>query len=314
MKMKHLIFNISLAAVSILTLSSCLKKRATTLDGPGPRNVVEFLNTGANGAGTSSFYPLYSQDLGNMMSGESKFFNINVSYSGEFTAPSDMTVQVSVDQASLDRFNDENGTDYEIPPSSVFSFPTTFVIKKGQRLKTDSMKVTLSPDYDFDASYAIPLKITSVSPSATISANFGSAVYSLTIRNQFDGVYSVVDGFMQRYSNATDPTVGDALNGSLAGNPDISMVTVGKYTVELQSLTWHGGGGVGGINNLRATVDPVTNQVTMASLQNATLADTPGLVNSYDPGTQTFTLNFSWNPAGPKRVVTGLILKYKGSR
>lgn len=220
--MKYL-FNITLATAAILTLNSCLKKRDTTLDGDGPRNVVEFKNTFSNSAASTSFYPLYSLDFGIMQVGESKSFNINVSYSGQDVAPSDITVTLEVDQTALDRFNTENGTDYVAPPSSVCNYPTSFVIKKGQRVSTDSAKVTLSDDFDFDNAYALPLRIKSVSPSHTISANFGAAMYSFSLRNKYDGHYKVT-GTMVDYSSA-----------SLGGRypMDVYLITTGSNSVAM---------------------------------------------------------------------------------
>lgn len=312
MKIKYLL-NIVLATSAILTLNSCLKKRATTLDGDGPRNIIEFKNTGSNNATSTSFYPLYNQDLGSMTQGESKNFNINVGYSGENVAPSDITLTLALDQNALDRFNKENGTNYTIPPSDVFTFPASIVIKKGTRVTTDSAKVTLTANFDFNASYAIPLQITKAS-MGVISANFGSAVYSINIRNSYDGVYSSVAGTVQRYSSPTTPTA-DALSGSMAGNPDVTLTTVGPYTVEIGNLRWAGGtSGIAGIDHLQATVDPATNKVTMKALGNATLADIPGKQNSYDPATKTYTLNFDWNQTANKREVLGLVLKFKKER
>jgi hypothetical protein len=223
MKMKYLL-NIVLATSAILSLNSCLKKRATTLDGDGPRNVVEFRNTGSNTAASSSFYPLYSQDLGLLKPGQSKSFNINVSYSGQDVAPTDITVELGIDQASLDRFNKENGTKYIAPPASVCSYPTSIVIKKGQRVTTDSAKITVSPDFDYNVSYALPLKIKSVTPSHTISGNFGSAIYGFTIRNQYDGHYTVTG------------TMVDNASSSLAGRypMDVYLITTGSNSVVMQ--------------------------------------------------------------------------------
>ncbi len=221
--MKYLL-NITLAITVILTLNSCLKKRETTLDGDGPRNVVEFRNTGSNTAAGTSFYPLFSQDLGLMQPGQSKSFNINVSFSGKDVAPSDITVQLEVDQTALDRFNEENGTDYVVPPSDVCSYPTTIVIKKGQRVTTDSAKITVAPDFDYNVAYALPLRIKSVDPSHTISANFGAAVYAFNLRNQYDGHYKVT-GTMMDYASA-----------SLTGRypMDVYLITTGSNSVAMR--------------------------------------------------------------------------------
>ena len=50
-----------------------------------------------------------------------------------------------------------------------------------------------------------------------------------------------------------------------------------------------GGGGVGGVDNFRLYVDPVTNQTTMTALGNASLRNIPGKPNFYDPVTKTLS-------------------------
>lgn len=307
MKLKYL-FNILIATTAISMLSSCLKKRETTMDGDGPRNVVEFKNTGSNTAAGTSFYPLFTQDLGSMQPGESKSFNINVSYSGADVAPSDITVQLEVDQTSLDRFNKENGTDYVIPPASVFTLPPSFVIKKGQRVATDSAKVTLSPDFNFDDAYALPLKIKSVNPSHTVSANFGSAMYGLTIRNQFDGVYTVTGTFSYSLNPAFtgaypkklylvtagaaknayfDPTLNGGAYGYL-----FNTGTGGSYFGNwAPSFTFDASGNVTSVGNFLSDPAPRNRHSSLDT-------DTPGAINKYDLNTKSLDVNYYFWSAG----------------
>jgi hypothetical protein len=75
---------------------------------------------------------------------------------------------------------------------------------------------------------------------------------------------------------------------------------------------WANGTAIGGIDNTYLTVDPVTNLVTMAS-SNATLKNTVGKVNKYDPAAKTFTLAFDWGTPPDTRVVT-MTLTYTGPR
>ena len=277
MKMKYL-FSIVLGTTTILMLNSCLKKRETTLDGDGPRNVVEFKNSGSNVAAGTSFYPLFQKDLGTMNPGESKSFNVNVNYAGADVAPSDISVELEVDQTALDRFNDENGTDFIIPPSSVCSYPTSFVIKKGQRVSTDSAKVTLSADFDFNASYALPLRIKSVSPSHTISANFGAAMFGFILRNQYDGVY--------RYQTS------DITSLIPDQDAEVELQTAGANRLILKPglLGYYS-------NEVYYNIDPNTNQITVEcpSLGVQTPQDTRSL---YDPATKVLKVYWKQGNGG----------------
>jgi len=201
-------------------------------------------------------------------------------------------------------------------PTSMYTLPSGLVVTIPKGSRDGILKLSVNPS-ELDASkvYALGLSIASVDkPGYIISGNYNSLVSRVNAKNTYDGIYASVAGNVQRYTNPTTPTT-DALNGSMAGNPDVQLVTINANTVEIVNLNWaRGGGGIGGIDNLRATVDPATNQVTMSALGNATLSNIAGAVNMYDPATKTFTLNFAWNPTGAKREVTGLVLTYNKSR
>lgn len=193
-------------------LSSCLKEAPQNIDpSKGTSNVIEFANTGDN-VGKTTSAPRFTTDLGSLKAGETAEINVNVSYSGAENAPEDISVSLVVDQASLDAFNTINGTDYETPAESVFAVPTTAVIKKGERLSQIKLKVTNTEDFDFNVNYAVALKITSTT-KGVISSNYGTAVYSFSARNIYDGIYDVT---------ATAPMV-DAVNSALTGYYPITM-------------------------------------------------------------------------------------------
>ena len=201
---------------------------------------------------------------------------------------------------------------YELMPDSTYSIASLDVsIAAGHR--EDSIPIQIfSSKIEQGHKYLLPITI--VKSSIAIS-NWNHLMINIGAKNAYDGVYSVVDGNVQRFTNPTTPTAGDALNGSLVGNPDMTLTTAGINSVELSNLRWHGGtSSIGGIDHLQASVDPSTHQVTMISLGNATLTNIPGKENSYDPSTKTFTLNFYWNPTANKREVTNLIITYKKPR
>lgn len=235
-----------------------------------------------------------------------------------------LTVKVNNRPDSIVAYNNAKGKNYESMPDSLY----TLVTSGGVTQSGNTYSVTFAPGvtavtisiqlngakWDVAHSYANYFVIGDAGGKA-ITIGEGEALSVVASKNAYDGIYSCVAGAVQRYTSPTTETTGDALNGSMAGNPDVTLSTVGPNTVEISNLRWAAGAsGIAGINNLQATVDPLTNLVTMKALGNPSLANVDGLENSYDPDTQTFTLNFEWNPTANKRTVLGLVLKYKGSR
>lgn len=168
---------------------------------------------------------------------------------------------------------------------------------------------------DPNAKYALAYTISNPGNSEVTLSTKKAITIVFTIKSQYDGIYTSVDGLVTRYSAPGVVESPSTLNGTMAGNPDVTMTTIDGTTVEIGNLRWFGGAsGIAGIDNLRAKIDPVTNEVTMSALGNATLKNTAGKVNKYDPATQTFTLNFDWGATFPNRVITNLVLKYKSKR
>ncbi|HMK03207.1 MAG TPA: hypothetical protein VK489_03410 [Ferruginibacter sp.] len=160
-----------------------------------------------------------------------------------------------------------------------------------------------------------------------VSVASKTVITTIGAKNIYDGVYSVVSGFVQRYTGpgSTNPLCCDGLTGPLGpANADIPLITTGANSnvfggnaVSAVGVSWSNNTGVGGIDGLRLSVDPVTNLVTMQSsglpLSNATLTNWAGHPNYYDPATKTFYLAFRWNPAAATREYE-VVLRYKGPR
>lgn len=238
------------------------------------------------------------------------------SYNGTQDAAAKAAQKAYLDADPSHTTNDANyPSDYvpfELLPDSAYNI-ASFDISIAAGHREDSIPIQVFSDKIAQGhKYVLPLTITK---SSIAISNWNHLMINIGAKNAYDGVYSVVDGNIQRYSNPTTPTTGDALNGSLAGNPDVTLTTAGISSVEISNMRWHGGtSGIGGIDHLQAIIDPNTHQVTMLSLGNASLTNMPGKENIYDPTTKTFTLNFYWNPTGSKREITNLVLKYKKPR
>jgi hypothetical protein len=186
--MKNMKIKILALGSAVLMLASCLKEGKMNTDPSTATNVIELANTTDNiaPAGIAGYYI----DLGVLGAGDSAKFNINVHYTGPGTAPNDITVTLAKDSATLATYNTTNGTSKVAPVATVVKFPSTVVIKKGTSQTTVQATVTLSSDFNFNAAYALPIKISAVS-SGVISGNFGASVYSFGVRNKYDGVYQM---------------------------------------------------------------------------------------------------------------------------
>lgn len=281
-------------AVALL-VSSCLKQGPINTDPAYASNVIELANTLDNvtTAGVPGFY----SDLGSVAAGASKSFNINVHYTGPGVAPSDITVTLAADQATLDKYNTTNGTTKVLPPTGVANFPTSVVIKAGTTQTTVQATITVTPGFDFNKAYGLPIKIATAS-TGIISANYGSAVYSFGVRNIYDGAYTGTG------------TMVDAANSTLTGKYPMSvgLVTSGASTVRLYdnaiggiyhsilsgtSTSYYGAFGV------EFTIDPATNKVTSVvnvygqpASNGRSAALDPSGTNTWNPTTKVLKVKY----------------------
>ncbi|MBS1742160.1 MAG: DUF1735 domain-containing protein [Bacteroidetes bacterium] len=218
---------------------------------------------------------------------------------------------------------DGNSRNLIVLPPSYYSFANgglNRTIKAGYNL--DSLVILLSNSATLDPSqtYGIGLRLTGADNGISVISDRDEYLITFTIRNQYDGIYSVVSGHVTRYLSPGVPA-GDALSGDLTGNPDVYLVTADATSCTIPippgpgQLLWAAGSNssVAGINGLKVLVDGATNAVTMSSQQNATLTNWAGHPNDYDPATKTFRLAFIWNPATTTREYE-IVLKYVGPR
>ncbi len=314
------IFKISLLGViTTVLLSSCLKDKFNVIDpNNGSPSVIEFKMNIAPMSETpeGSLYTGYAEAYASLPTVTATYY---VNVAGPTPAAKDITVNIGAKSGAVAAFNADKQANnpayagFTEMPSTLYQILTpTVTIKAGQR--TAEVKVAYkTQDFDFSKRYAFPLSITSVS-SENISKNFGTILVNVTAKNQWDGVYSMETGSIVTRYTAPGVPANDALSGSIAGNSDIQLVSVGANVVEITGLKWAGNSsGVGGIDNLRITVNSTTNACTMSALGNTSLANISSGTNSYNPTTKTFTLNFDWNQTSTPRVMS-LVIKYKGSR
>lgn len=283
------------------SLCSCLKEtNHPPLYGWSTSSVISFQdNGGADGSGTgyasvpTSPYPLYNFSFASPLTNDTAGIDAIVIY-GPDPAPGDITVNLEIDTAALTAFNNANGTSYIVPlDNAIYSFPSSVVIKKGESQAKAHIVITTTSSFDYSASYALPLTITSAT-GATVSSNFSTEINSFVIQNKYAGNYNAVGYFYH-------PASPRAL--SLVAN----VITVDPNTV---SVPLGDLGGAGYYADIK--IDPTTNALTISSATSgvdmyaldALPTSNPGYTaqwgqssqcnNTYDPSTGTFYLRIGY--------------------
>jgi len=182
------IIGTSLAAVVVLAQTSCLKDKLNNTDpAAGSNSVVEFQNSSIPVSYTS-IYPQYNSSL--IFAPDTAGFNINVNYAGANNgAPQDITVNLAIDASALAAFNTDQASSYVLPSADLYTMQTSVTIPKGKRDATIRVTTHLTSNFDYSKAYALPLKISSAS-YGVVSTNFGTAMYTWSARNKYDGSYS----------------------------------------------------------------------------------------------------------------------------
>ena len=241
-----------------------------------------------------------------------------------------MTVIVNDDQAAVTAYNAAHATSFVPIPSANYSVDPanprvggnyTVTLAPGEFAKDIKFTLPNASTLDLNLTYAFGFTITTVDASGKISKDARTIIVEVGVKNKYDGIYSIVSGFVQRYTAPGAPVCCDGLTGPVGpANPDLQLITTGANTNVFGpgvGLTWSNGGGIGGIDGLRLSVDPATNLVTVVSsglpTSNASLTNWAGKPNNYNPVTKRFTLGFRWNPTANIREYE-VILQYKGPR
>ena len=212
-------------------------------------------------------------------------------------AAEDITVTLELDPSLVAAYNAEHGTAYENPDVSLFSIPSlTVTIPKGERI--GYLNLLTQPNDLITAEYALGVRIVSVSdPSVKISGNFSEQVVGLTIRNKYDGRYTLKFAFYHPTASpgyATETTEVE-LHTSSANSVKIYYPTFGGYYHPILS-----GGSITafGSQEPEFTINPVTNKVTVQNSYPGAVTFyqmAPGYDSRYDPATGTIYAKFGYN-------------------
>lgn len=140
-----------------------------------------------------------------------------------------VTVTIAIDQSVLDEYNTDNNTSFVMLPANAYTLSenlSNLTFASGEFAKT--VMITLNKGLlDLSQQYALALKITNVSSGAVASVDYSKAVYSIGVKNKYDGHYEVT-GTMVDFSNS-------ALTGDYPFECDLE--TAGATSVLMYNYT-----------------------------------------------------------------------------
>ncbi len=307
MKMKPIKYIPGLV-LSVMVFSGCLKDEDYD---DGMFQAVRSLEAQKNveiglTASNTRNFKFYS--LGDFMDKDTMLTIIPINLASSEPATEDINVTLKQDDALVTAYNAQNGTQYIVPPSNLFTIvnPGNVVtIPKGSYTGYLSVKVNVK---DFTENYALGYSIDKVDKEGySIPTNFKSGVVGIGANNQWDGDYTV-KGYALRAGD-------DVLTGNF-GPVMMSLKSQGSNVVSFRSddygdlQVWANLSGVG-IGTPYLTINKENNEVTVSSDGGA--FNNPAYNSRYDPDTKTFYISFSWGAGPAARLATDTFV-YIGPR
>lgn len=302
---------------SVILLAGCLKDKdydngLRGIDIDGDVKIIELAGP-VNGFRTADFIA---------SANDTTVQAVMIRLASEEPAENDIVVTLELDPVLVDEYNTANGTNYQVPPASLFTIPSlTVTIPKGSRVAY--LNVSAKPTELIGTEYALGFKISGVSdPSVKLSGNYGEQVVGLVVRNQYDGTYTLRFGFYHPTASpdyATKTTTIE-LHTTGASSGKLFWPLLGGYAPPIIA-----GGSFSyfGAQEPEFIIDPATNKVTVqnsypGAVTFYTMAT--GYDSRYDPATRTIYAKFgynylpdgSFNPASTREWTDTLI--YVGPR
>ena len=216
-------------------------------------------------------------------------FSFMINIATDQPPTTDVTITVAIDPAAVTNYNTMNKTSYQAYPSFKILNPTV-TIKAGTRTAYVNGKIWGADKLSACDNFIAATTIKSVSdPNIMIPSNMKSYVLALPISNPYEGIYKATGTFVH-------PTAGTRII-----NEDKVLSTVDCKTVS---------GFVGDLGAYAAkfTVND-DNSVTISGSVSDTQPLIQSGVNTYDPETKTFTVNYYYVGGGGNRVISEVLVR-----
>lgn len=212
-------------------------------------------------------------------------------------------VVLTVSDAIITKYNDDNETEYIPFPSnlgtvtpSIVNGEMTVDFKAGDIGQAIKIAVPSAASFDFSKHYALGFAVKSVSGTGTLSAAvYDTVVVEILAKNIYDGKYKM-KGFIMR------PGDTGGLEGFFSGH-EKKLSTAGAKSVTMSpNQLWANGGGVGGIGTWTITIDDsgaAPYPITVTDPVAVNWKMDPAYPNRYDPAKKTFYFKVNWGATIP---------------
>lgn len=288
----------SLAFLLLLcTFTSCVKNDIVALTNQGS-TFIKLLEAPENNLFFSPFTDVKTVDL----------FSIRKDPSSKEEFNKATTITLLSVPTYIERYNDANGTSFDVLPDSLFTLDNAFVksgdkytvtLAAGKFSKEFTIKLN-GAKWDISHTYAVAFALSDVS-GKKISKGADTIIATVSIKNEYDGTYTM-RGYTLRAT--------DAVRTGFFKGVNMELHTQSPNGVMFASLqVWADLTGVG-IGYPELTVNP-DNSVDITSSGGARNA--PDYKSYYDPALKTFYISFTWG-AGPAARLAIDTLVYKGPR
>lgn len=136
-----------------------------------------------------------------------------------------LTVKLQLKPSLIDDYNATNSTSYVALPDSAYTVLgdlNNITFKPGEAIKEIRIRLDKSK-LDLSQQYALGYSLVSVGSGAVINSSLSNGLYSIGVKNQYDGHYQVTG------------TLTDVVNPALVGNypMDVFLITAGPNSVYL---------------------------------------------------------------------------------
>lgn len=211
-----------------------------------------------------------------------------------------VSVTVALNPGLIDAYNLENGTTYQAPPPSVFSFTSTMYTLTPES-RTAQLKVMVDPEALVGEEYAVGFTITSVS-AGEISVIKKDILLELVAKNQYDGEYTS-NGYFYH------PSSPRAISNRPKFLQTVSPTAVVCELGDLGAAGYFALLDVDASNRVTITAYPGASGAPYTMFTTGLPASNPGYTpqwpgaaacnNTYDPSTKQFRLRYGYmGPTG----------------
>lgn len=177
---------------------------------------------------------------------------------------SSLTVKLAPNPTAISDYNTANGTSFVELPANAYTLLTdinnvTFApgeAIKEIKIRLDKNKISLSDQY------ALAFKVSDPGSGAVVNQSLGSALYSIGVKNKWDGIYSVTGSYVDMTNGAFTGVY--PYTWELQTNGPTSCVVVDNENLGFPGFTFYTGSGYSYYGNFGLIVnfDPDTNAIT----------------------------------------------------